>query len=80
MAKRKSQIDVVVDECVAVRVRMLSRAITKIYNDALRPVGLNASQMNVLVATAKMGVGRPAEICKALQLEVSTLSRNVDRM
>jgi DNA-binding MarR family transcriptional regulator len=36
--------------------------------------------MNVLVAAAKMKLARPAEICEALQLDGSTLSRNLERM
>jgi DNA-binding MarR family transcriptional regulator len=38
------------------------------------------SQLNVLVATAKLGVAHPARVCDILQLDVSTLSRNVERM
>src|SRR5438874_4785551 len=36
--------------------------------------------MNILVATAKMGTARPTEVCEYLHLDVSTLSRNVERM
>lgn len=67
-------------ECIAVRLRMLNRVISRIYDDALRPLGLRATQLNILVATARLGVARPAELCDRLQLEVSTLSRNVERM
>jgi DNA-binding MarR family transcriptional regulator len=73
-------IDQIAGECVAVRLRMLNRVVTNVYDDALRPLDLKVSQMNVLVATAKMGVVRPAELCEYLHLDVSTLSRNVERM
>src|SRR3954447_12234484 len=73
-------IDKIVGECVAVRVRMLNRFITNIYDDALRPLDLKVSQMNILVAAAKMGTARPLEVCEYLHLDVSTLSRNVERM
>lgn len=73
-------IDIIARECIAVRVRMLNRIITGIYDDALRPLGLKASQMNALVVTSKFGVARPAEVCELLQLDTSTLSRNVERM
>ena len=33
-------IDTIARECIAVRVRMLNRIITGIYDDALRPLGL----------------------------------------
>ena len=35
---------------------------------------------NILVAAAKMGTARPLEVCEYLHLDVSTLSRNVERM
>jgi len=59
---------------------MLNRVVTNIYDEALRPLGLKVSQMNILVAAAKMGTARPADVCQHLHLEVSTLSRNVERM
>ncbi len=70
----------VAEECIAVRMRMLNRVVTKIYDDALRPLGIRISQMNILVAAGKMGTVVPAEICRELHLDGSTLSRNVDRM
>ena len=72
--------DTIAAECIAVRLRMLNRVITRMYDDALRPLGLRSTQLNILVATAKLGVARPADLCSHLQLETSTLSRNVDRM
>jgi len=59
---------------------MLNRVITNIYDNALRPLDLKVSQMNILVAAAKMATVRPLEICEYLHLDVSTLSRNVERM
>lgn len=76
----EATIDKVASECVAVRLRMLNRVVTKIYDDALRSLELKVSQMNILVAAAKMGTARPVEVCEHLLLDVSTLSRNVERM
>src|SRR3954447_2039767 len=76
----QAMIDKIAGECVAVRLRMLNRVITNIYDNALRPLDLKVSQMNILVAAAKMGTARPAEVCQYLHLDVSTLSRNLDRM
>ena len=42
---------------------MLNRVVTNFYDDALRPLGLKVSQLNILVAAAKMGTARPAEVC-----------------
>ena len=77
---KEAMIDKIAAECIAVRLRMLNRIITNIYDDALRPLDLKVSQMNILVAAAKMGTARPAEVCEHLHLDVSTLSRNVERM
>ena len=76
----KSIVDTIASECVGARIRILGRVVSGIYDDALRPVGLRVSQMNILVATAKFGVARQADICDALQMDHSTVSRNVDRM
>src|SRR5437588_2947388 len=72
--------DKIAGECVAVRLRMLNRVITNIYDNALRPLEMKVSQMNILVAAAKMGTARPLKVCEYLHLDVSTLSRNVERM
>ena len=79
-ANTKPTIDTIAGECIAVRMRMLNRVVTNIYDDALRSLDLKVSQMNILVAAAKMGTARPSEVCEYLHLDVSTLSRNVDRM
>src|SRR5438128_9420353 len=78
--RMQAMIDKVAGECVAVRLRMLNRVITNIYDDALRSLDLKVSQMNILVAAAKMGTAHPIEVCEYLHLDVSTLSRNVERM
>src|SRR5437867_1470524 len=76
----QAMIDKIAGECVASRLRMLNRVITNIYDDALRPLELKVSQMNILVFAAKTGTVRPSAICEYLHLDVSTLSRNVERM
>ena len=79
-AKQQNVIETIAGECIAVQIRMLNRGVTNIYDDALRPLGIKVSQLNILVAAGKMGTARPAEICEKLHLDVSTLSRNVERM
>src|SRR5947209_4711809 len=76
----QAMMDKIAGECIAVRLRMLNRVVTNIYDNVLRPLDLKVSQMNVLVAAAKMGTVRPLEVCEYLHLDVSTLSRNVERM
>ena len=72
-----SSIDTISRTCIAVRLRLLNRVVTNLYDDALRPLGLKVSQLNVLVVVAKLGLARPAQVCEILQLDASTLSRNV---
>jgi DNA-binding MarR family transcriptional regulator len=80
MDKPTSAIDTIARTCIAVRLRLLNRVVTNFYDDALRPLGLKVSQLNLLIVTAKLGLARPAQVCEILQLDTSTLSRNVERM
>ena len=77
MDKATSSIDTISKTCIAVRLRLLNRVITNFYDDALRPLGLKVSQLNILIVTARLNLARPAQVCEILQLDTSTLSRNV---
>ena len=66
--------------CIALRLRLLNRVVTNQYDEALRSLDLKISQLNLLVVTAKLGQAQPAKVCQILQLDTSTLSRNVERM
>ena len=66
--------------CVAGGVRKLNRMVSAIYDSALAGAGLKTSQFSVLVAVANRDKARPAELIKLLQMDESTLSRNVERM
>ena len=77
MGQSTTNIDTISKTCIAVRLRLLNRVITSFYDDALRPLGLKVSQLNILIVTARLGLARPAQVCEILQLDVSTLSRNV---
>ena len=70
-------IETISKTCIAVRLRLLNRVVTNFYDEALRPLGLKVSQLNILIVTARLGLARPAQVCEILQLDVSTLSRNV---
>jgi DNA-binding MarR family transcriptional regulator len=69
MDKPKASIDTIAETCIAVRLRLMNRVITNFYDDALRPL-----------VTAKLGLARPTQIGEILQLDKSTLSRNLERM
>src|SRR3954471_3042544 len=72
--------DEVIRDCVATRLRMANRVITKVYDDALRPFGLKVTQMSMLVVAEDRGLVRQSEVGAELQLDDSTLSRNLERM
>ena len=75
-----SSIDTIARNCIAVRLRLLNRVVTNLFDDALRSLGLKVSQLNILVVTAKLGLAQPGKVCDILHLDTSTLSRNVERM
>ena len=70
----------VIHDCIATRLRMASRMITKVYDDALRPLGLTVTQMSMLVVAEDRGLIRQSEVGAELRLDDSTLSRNLERM
>jgi DNA-binding MarR family transcriptional regulator len=59
---------------------MANRVITKVYDDALRPLGLKVTQMALLVVAEDNGLIRQADVGAVLRLDDSTLSRNLERM
>lgn len=66
--------------CLASRVRQLSRIITRVYDDALRPLGITASQYTLLAQLASRDGITAVEIGHDLDIEKSTLSRNLKRL
>ncbi|HWL87973.1 MAG TPA: MarR family winged helix-turn-helix transcriptional regulator [Polyangiaceae bacterium] len=66
-------------ECPGLRLRQASRVVAKIYDDELRPTGLQLSQLPVLVALALFGEsGAPMNaLARAVVMDRTTLTRNV---
>ncbi len=73
-------VNTIASECLAVRIRLLNRTVTNIFDEALRPLKLKVSQLNVLMVVAKLGPISPGAVARRLNMEKSTVSRNVDRM
>lgn len=63
--------------CVALRARRLSRLVTRLFEEALRPHGLTVAQFTLIGAAILEGPIRPARLSRLLDLEKSTLSRNL---
>ena len=72
-----SAVDEIAANCLAVRVRLLGRAVTSLYDHALEDHGVSIAQINLMAALGKMGPSSPARIGEVLQLERSTVSRNL---
>ncbi len=72
--------DTIACECIAARLRMVNRAVSKMYDRALRPHGIRVSQLNILVAVSQFGQARQQDVCQTLFMERSTVSRDVERM
>lgn len=64
-------------DCLMTRTRRISRIITNLYDQALRPYGINAPQFSLLVIIARLGAASRAEIGRANYQERSTLTRNL---
>jgi DNA-binding MarR family transcriptional regulator len=66
-------------ECSGVRIRQASRLLTRVYDDALRPLGINESQLSVLTAIAIFGErgATMGALASALLMDRTTLTRNV---
>jgi DNA-binding MarR family transcriptional regulator len=67
----------VVDRCACHRVRMAARAVTRFYDERLRPVGLRATQLSVLVAVASDEVTSITALASFMGMDRSTLTRNL---
>ena len=72
--------DRMASECIAVRVRLINRVISGLYDEALRPFELRISQANILSAVCHLGEIRPADVSRILRIEKSTLSRDLELM
>lgn len=65
---------------MASRIHRLDRLLTRIYDDALRDHGLTGSQLGMLVAIQLSGKTTAVAVGRRLELEKSTVSRNLARL
>lgn len=59
------------------RIRLIGRTVTGLYDGALERHGVTIAQVNLLAALGKVGPCPPARLGEVLQLERSTVSRNL---
>ena len=67
-------------DCLAARVRLLNRAISRVYDTALRPYDVTVAQLNLLSAVAQLEPVPAGKLADLLSLQISTLSRNMHLM
>src|SRR5215510_4481491 len=66
-----------VGQCVCGSVRKAARAITKIYDDALRPAGLRITQLGILGVAIRMEPVTISQLAEATITDRTTLTRNL---
>jgi DNA-binding MarR family transcriptional regulator len=64
-------------DCLLTRTRRISRIVTNIYDEALRPAGINSPQFSLLMIISRLGGASRAEIGRANHQDRSTLTRNL---
>jgi DNA-binding MarR family transcriptional regulator len=63
--------------CVCNTLRMVSRTVTQLYDDILRPSGLRVTQYSILATLARMGEANLRQLEAALVIDQTTLTRSL---
>lgn len=69
-----------IQECIGSRLRGLSRQVDSIYRSHLEGTDVTVNQLNIMFALYKTGEIEQIEIGRILNLERSSLSRNLTRL
>ena len=64
--------------CVCNTLRMVTRTVTQLYDDILRPSGLRVTQFSMLAAIARMGEASLKQLEAALAIDQTTLTRSLN--
>jgi DNA-binding MarR family transcriptional regulator len=77
--RHRTAAQIMTDECLCFRARRVSRVLTRLYDEALRPLGIQATQLTLLNAIAMCGErGAPMRrLAEILAMDGTTLTRNV---
>jgi len=63
--------------CLCASFRRAARTLTQLYEEALRPLGLRATQMTILQALAHIGEASQGQLGKILAIDSTTLTRTL---
>jgi DNA-binding MarR family transcriptional regulator len=64
--------------CACYNLRKATRAVTQMYDDALRSTGLRATQFTLLTFLSGLGPVRITDLAKAVGMDYTTLVRNLN--
>src|SRR6266545_3111962 len=64
--------------CVCDTLRMVTRAVTQLYDDVLRPSGLRVTQFSILATIARMGEANLKQLEATLAIDQTTLTRSIN--
>ena len=64
-------------DCLCLQIRKAARLVTQAYDQWLQPSGLRSTQFNLLVAIARAGAAPLTRIADVLDLDRTTLARNL---
>ena len=64
-------------ECYCTQFRRSANALTSVYDNALRPLGLKITQLTLLRGLDRLGSATYNEIATELSLDKTTISRNI---
>jgi DNA-binding MarR family transcriptional regulator len=63
--------------CVCNSLRMVTRVVTQLYDDCLRPSGLRVTQFSILAAIARLGEASLKQLEDELAIDQTTLTRSL---
>ncbi|MBV7420391.1 MarR family winged helix-turn-helix transcriptional regulator [Comamonas sp. CMM03] len=63
--------------CTNLKLRQLSRIVTRHYDSFVADVGLKITQYSLLSHVVKLGPIRPGDLARRMQMDASTLTRNL---
>ena len=63
--------------CICASLRRATRTVTQLYDDALRPAGLRATQFQTLLTIDKKGEATVTELTRLMLVDQTTLTRNL---
>ncbi|HJV95859.1 MAG TPA: MarR family winged helix-turn-helix transcriptional regulator [Albitalea sp.] len=63
--------------CTNLKLRQLSRAVTRHYDAYVAPTGLKNTQYSLLSHVVRLGPIQPSELAERMRIDASTLTRNL---